>query len=145
MPTFTHNISIAAPLARVWALVGDVSRVASLFPYCRLEEMEDLSPVSCRFRRIISLPNIAELQWRELSTVTAPGTLNFIAEEGDLKTYYGSWSLIADGEKSRLLLELTYEVPGSLAAMMPATMAGYVMSELFKSICQRIKEAAEAE
>lgn len=145
MPGFSHTISISAPFARVWALVGDVERVAALFPYCQLTEMEIVAPDSRRFQRIISLPNIAELQWRELATITAPGLMSFRAEEGDLKTYYGSWSLSAAGEQSQLALELTYEVPAALATKMPAVLAGYIMGELFKSICQRIKEAAEAE
>ena len=143
MPTFTHNIAVDAPFTRVWTLVSDVERIAALFPYCRLDAMEILSPERRRFWRYLSIPNIAEVQWREATHISAPGVMQFEAVEGDLTTFAGSWCVAADGETSSISLQLTFEVPEAFAPRVPAQLASYVIGEIFKSISGRIKEAAE--
>lgn len=144
MPTFSHTVAVHAPFARLWSLVRDVTRLAALFPYTRVEEISSPAPDCWLFWRQLTIPSVADLRWREQSRVVADGEMAFQAIEGDLSRYAGSWRVEPDGGKTLLSLQLDYAVPDHLAPRMPAMMVDYVMSEFFKSICTRVKEAAEA-
>lgn len=143
MATFSHTLPVDAPAPRLWALVRDVQRVAGLFPYTSVEEMQSPAADCWRFWRQLAIPNIAALRWREEARVLDNRTLDFHVLEGDLQTYAGQWAVVADGVTSTLLLTLEYEIPEGVAPQLPPLLAGYVMGEIFKTICQRIKDAAE--
>ena len=144
MPTFSHTIAVAAPPARLWSLVSDVQRVALLFPYASVEDMLTPAPQSWLFWRQLAIPKVADLRWRELARVVADGsTMAFQVVEGDLTTFAGHWQVAPDGLAAALTLAVEYEIPAGVGPQMPSAVVGYVMSEIFKSICQRLKEAAE--
>ncbi len=143
MPTFSQTIAVAAPSPRLWSLVSDVERVALLFPFARVEDVLTPEPNCWLFWRQLSIPRVADLRWREQARVVAEGELHFHAVEGDLTIFNGHWQVVPDGEDATLSLSVEYEIPAGVGPPMPAVVVGYVMGEIFKSICQRLKEAAE--
>ena len=145
MPSFTFTQSVAAPAAALWALAGDPRRAAALFPYVALEEIEEPEPGTTRFRRELAMPNLPPLRWREEDRVTGERELSFRALEGDLRTFAGRWRVSGDAQGSTLELSLDYEVPPAFMQLAPEPLARMVMEETLRSICRRIKEAAEEE
>lgn len=143
MASFSHSIAVDVPPTSLWALVSDVQRVAALFPYTTVEDCTNPEPERWLFWRRLAIPNIADLHWREQATVIAPLALEFRAIEGDLATFAGRWQVETHGTATTLVLNLNYEIPSGLAPKMPAMLLEYVMGEIFRTICQRIKEAAE--
>lgn len=143
MASFFHTLSVNTSAAQLWALVCDVDRFAHLFPYMEITDVQTSTANCWSFWRTLTIPNIANLYWRELSRITDDGQLTFQATEGDLTTFAGHWQVTPQGAVSTLTLTLDYEVPESCAPNMPAALVSYVMNELFKSICQRVREVAE--
>lgn len=143
MASFTHTIPVEASAEHLWTLVCAVDRVAGLFPYTQVDELISPEPDCWVFWRRLTIPNVADLRWRELAKITGEGKLGFCAIEGDLQTFAGCWLVEGDGSASTLTLALEYEIPEAVGPNMPAMMVNYVMGEIFKSICQRVKEAAE--
>ena len=143
MPSFTHTIDVAASSIRLWSLVSDVQRVALLFPYARVEEVCRPNPQSWLFWRQLAIPYVAELRWREEARVIAEGEMSFQAVEGDLTTFAGHWLVAPNGADATLTLALEYEIPQGFVPNMPTVAVSYVMREIFISICQRLKDAAE--
>lgn len=143
MASFSHTLPVDVPVATLWTLVHDVQRVAALFPYTTVEQVETPEPECWRFWRQLAIPNVAELRWHEEARVTAEGELRFTAIAGDLQTFAGRWCVAPSGSAAVLSLSLEYEIPAAVAPKMPPLLVGYVMGEIFKTICQRIKEAAE--
>ena len=142
MPSFNLTLPIEASSQELWALISDVPRFAGLFPYITLEGLESPAPGHWLFQRRLTIPNIASLAWREENRITGEGELSFRALEGDLETFQGRWLVTANG-KTELELELEYEIPPAISAQAPAGLAKYVMDELFKAVCRRVKETVE--
>lgn len=145
MASFSHTLSVNTSATQLWALVSDVTRLADLFPYMEITELQTPATDCWSFWRTLTIPNIANLHWREESQITNEGQLAFQATEGDLTTFAGHWQVTPQGAVSTLTLMLDYEVPAACAPNMPAVLVSYVMNELFKSICQRVREVAEEE
>lgn len=143
MATFTHTIPVQVSADRLWALMCDVRQVAELFPYVAVEDFSAPEDDSWLFWRQLTIPNVAQLRWREQARVTEQGEISFQAVEGDLKTFNGYWRIAPTGDASTLTLALEYAVPTEMAPKLPPAVVQYVMSEVFKSICDRVKEAAE--
>lgn len=141
--SFSHTLPVSVSVATLWTLVRDVQRIAAIFPYTTVEQMETPEPDCWRFWRQLAIPNLAELRWHEEARVTADGELRFAAIAGDLHTFSGRWCVSPAGSTAVLSLSLEYEIPAAVAPKMPPLLVGYVMGEIFKTICQRIKEAAE--
>jgi ribosome-associated toxin RatA of RatAB toxin-antitoxin module len=145
LPSFNLSLPIETSCAELWALISDVPRFAELFPYIAVEEMQAPAPGSWSFRRRLEIPNLAALCWREENRVTGERELSFQAVEGDLQCFTGRWLVSGNGGGAVLELALDYEVPDAVGAQIPEGLARYVMNELFKSVCNRVKEAAEGE
>ena len=143
MSSFSYSLPVEADVAHLWALMRDVQRVASLFPYTSVDDFRTLAPDRWVCWRRVTIPSIADLRWREETWMDGEGTLRFTAVEGDLDTFDGRWQAAADAQGARLTLAVDYVIPEALRPRMPASMVEYVMGELLKSICRRIKEAAE--
>lgn len=143
MASFTHSIPVNTSAEQLWALVSDVNRVAGLFPYTTLDDFTTPEQNHWLYWRRLTIPNVADLHWREDACITNHGELAFHAVDGDLQTFTGRWAVTSDGTTPSLTLNLEYEIPQGLAPSLPGALVGYVMGEIFKSICQRIKEAAE--
>ena len=145
MPSFNLSLPVETSNAALWALISDVPRFAGLFPYIAVDEIQSPAPGHWSFQRRLEIPNLAQLCWREENRVTGERELSFQAVEGDLQCFTGRWLVTGNGGGATLELVLEYEVPESIGAQIPAGLAQYVMNELFKSICNKIKEAAEGE
>ena len=143
MASFCHTIPVGASSVQLWALVRDVARVAGLFPYTTVEELTSPEPECWFFWRQLTIPNVADLRWRERARVTGDGELHFEAVEGDLRTFAGSWRVVPNDTAAVLTLALEYEIPEEMRPKMPPMMIDFVMGEIFRTICQRVKEAAE--
>jgi len=139
------SLPVDASSTALWALISDVPRFAGLFSYIIVEEMQSPAPGNWSFLRRLNIPNLASLSWREENRVTGERELSFQAVEGDLQCFTGRWLVTGNGDGAQLELALEYEVPEAVGERIPAGLAQYVMSELFKSICNRVKEAAEEE
>lgn len=137
------TLSVEAPSAALWALICDAPRFAELFPYIAVEEVHAPAPGCWSFVRRLEIPNLAPLCWREENQVTGERELSFKAVEGDLRCFAGRWLVTGNDGGATLELALEYEVPESIGAQVPAMLAQYVMSELFKAVCRRVKEAVE--
>jgi len=145
LPSFNLSLPVEASTADVWALISDMPRFAGLFPYIAVADLQSPAPGRWSFRRQLSIPNLAPLCWREEDRVTGERELSFRAVEGDLSCFTGRWLVTGNGGGAMLDLALEYEVPESISAQVPEGLARYVMSELFKAVCCRVKEAAEEE
>ena len=145
MASFSHTIPVSTPYAELWSLVCDVSRIAGLASYTRVEDLSTPEPNCWLFWRQLAIPNIAELRWRERARVIREGEMHFQAVEGDLGTFAGYWRVAPAGVNSSLTLEVEYVIPEGMNQKMPAFVVNYVMDEIFKSICQHVKEAAEGD
>ncbi len=145
MASFTHTVPVKVGSTQLWSLVCDVPRLSGLFPFIVMEEINASGPNSWTYWRRLLIPNIASLRWREQAHITEDGELRFQAVDGDLHTFHGSWQVAADGSAAKLTLAVEYVVPDGVGPAIPAPMVNYVMSEMFKSICQRVKETAEEE
>lgn len=145
MPSFNLSLPVEASSTALWSLISDVPRFAGLFPYIAVEEIQSPAPGSWSFQRRLNIPNLASLSWREENRVTGERELSFQAVEGDLQCFTGRWLVTGNGGGALLELALEYEVPEAVGTQIPDGLARYVMGELFKSICIRVKEAAEEE
>jgi len=145
LPSFNLSLPVEASTAELWALISDVPRFAGLFPYIAVEDMRAAAPGSWSFLRRLAIPTLAPLCWREENRVTGERELSFQAVEGDLRCFTGRWLVTGNGAGAVLELALEYEVPDAVGAQVPEGLARYVMNELFKSVCNRVKEAAEGE
>ncbi|HEY3377452.1 MAG TPA: SRPBCC family protein [Armatimonadota bacterium] len=143
MASFSHTVPVQASPARVWALVRDVQRVAGLFSYLQVDDVCSPQADCWVFDRQLSLPNVANLRWREHAQIVREGELQFHALGGDLTTFDGHWLVTPTGETATLTLALEYVIPEAHAPRMPAALVGYVMGQIFTSICDRVREAAE--
>lgn len=145
MPSFNLSLPVEVPSEDLWALISDVPRFAGLFPYITTDDLEIPEPGRWLFRRQINLPNISSLVWREENYLAGNNELAFRALEGDLRIFTGRWQVIGDNGGATLDLALDYEIPDAFAGQAPDFMVRFMMDELFKSICRRVKEAAEGE
>ena len=143
MPDFTYTAPVTASPAALWALVRDVRRVASLFSFITLDAWEAEGAECWRYRRLLRIPSLSELCWHERSEVTGAMELRFQAIGGDLSVFQGRWLVEPAEDTAVLRLELTYEIPAGMGPKVAAGLARYVMEELFKTIGQRVKQAAE--
>lgn len=143
LATFNHTIPVQADAARLWALVHDVRRVAELFTFTKLEEFTELEPDCWAYWRELTIPSIAALRWREQARVTGEHELSFHVIEGELEQFDGCWRVTPDSAASKLTLELTYAIPDGVGPSVPDALAHYVINEIFKTICQRLKQVAE--
>jgi hypothetical protein len=144
LAAFSTTLDVAAPAARVWALVSDVRRVAGLFSYMAITDFTTLAPGHWQFDRALTLPSLAPLRWREQAQVMAEGELRFTAVGGDLSRFTGLWLVAPTADGARLTLALDYDVPTTLAPGLPEIAIQYVIDQLFTSVCRHVKEAAEA-
>ena len=144
MPSFNLSTPVNASPAELWALISDTPRFAGLFPYIVVEDVQSPEPGRWLFWRRLTIPNLSSLSWREENRVTGDCEVTFRAVEGDLETFAGRW-LVSSNGKTELGLELEYEIPTAVSAHVPEGLARYVMDELFKSVCRRVKEAVEGE
>jgi ribosome-associated toxin RatA of RatAB toxin-antitoxin module len=129
----------------LWALVRDVARVAGLFPYTQIADLRETGADTWVFTRHLQIPNISALCWQEEARVVTVGQLQFQAIAGDLQTFSGCWQVTPDAAASSLTLTLEYAIPEERVPNIPAPLVQYVVNEVFKTICLRIKEAAEEE
>lgn len=134
----------AAPLA-LWSLVRDVQRVAELFSFIAIEEFQAPEVDCWQYWRRLNIPTLSELRWRERSEVAGDATLRFHALEGDLSVFQGQWVVATAGATSTLSLHIEYVIPKDVGPPVAEALAEYVMNELFKTICRRVKQAAEEE
>jgi len=143
--SFSYSVPVQSSFSVLWALVCDVRRVAGLFPFTVVDDFREVEHGRSQFRRRVTIPTMADLCWQELSWVQHEGELCVQAVEGDLQTFDGQWLVAPDGAGMRLTLKLEYDIPAEMRANAPDMMVNYAMGELFKTICSRIKEAAEEE
>jgi len=143
LAAFSETVLVQAPIDTVWALVSDIRRTAGLFSYMTITDYVTLAPGHWQFQRTLAIPSVATLSWCEQATVKAEGELHFHAIDGDLPYFAGLWLVAADDAGTRLTLALDYEPPTNVGPRVPASMAQYVIGEIFKSVCRHIKEAAE--
>lgn len=115
MSSFTYSITVQSSFASLWELVCDVRRVAGLFPFTTVDEVHSPEPSRWLFRRRVTIPNMANLCWQELSWAEREGELRFQAVDGDLQTFTGLWSVTSDATGVKLGLNLKYEYPRSAA------------------------------
>lgn len=143
MASFAFTTPVRASQDRLWTLVKDVRFVAGLFPFMRIDAYEETGAQACVFNREIRIPSIITLRWREETCVQDDHTVAFRAVDGDLQTFIGTWQVHEQTGKVALALALEYEVPAGLGAALPAAMIDFAMKELFRTICLKVKEAAE--
>ena len=143
MASLTYSIPIRTSSDKLWALVCDVRRVAQLFPFTIVDEYHSPEPCNWVFRRRVNIPNVTDLTWREHSWTEREGELHFRAVDGDLQTFNGHWQVAANDTGATLTLALEYVIPEALRPRVPSAMVDYVMGELCKTICLRMKEAVE--
>ena len=145
MSHFTFSVPVNALPATLWTLVRDVRKVAGLFSFTYLEDFQTPAADCWQYWRRLNIPSLSDLRWLERTEVTGEYALSFRALAGDLTTFDGQWSVIPTGNTSTLNLRLEYEIPEDVGPPVPEALAEYVMNELFKTICRRVKEAAEEE
>jgi ribosome-associated toxin RatA of RatAB toxin-antitoxin module len=140
---FSQTLPVQVSPDDLWALVRDVRRVAALFPFTLVEELSPREPEGWVFWRRLTIPNVAQLRWREASWEAGAGELRFQAVEGDLETYDGRWVVTPAGDYANLTLALEYVIPDTVTQKMPPMLVNYVMDQVFTTICGKLKEAAE--
>jgi ribosome-associated toxin RatA of RatAB toxin-antitoxin module len=144
VPSFSHTVPVRASVATVWLLVRDVRRVAGLFPYVDVEGFDMPTPDHWLFWRRLRIPTLAEMRWQEEAWVAEDHVLAFRAVQGDMRTFYGTWTVAPDDAGASLTLDVTYEIPEGIAPpSVPVFVAQHVLGEVMKTICARIQEAAE--
>ena len=145
MPSFSATLPVNTTPARLWALLCDTPRVAALFSFMTIEDIQSPEPQRRIFWRRLRIPSLAELRWQEEERVTGDRELSFHAVAGDLRIFAGCWRALPNGDGAQLALALEYDIPAGDGPPAPAALVRYVMNELFTTICRRIVEAAEEE
>ncbi len=115
MPTVTSEVTINAPVERVYEIASDIER----FP----EFMDDVDEVEIleqtedrqvsRWAAAIKELN-RQIKWTEEDFWNAEThTCDFKMLEGDFTEYSGTWRFMADGEGTRatLVVDYAYNVP----------------------------------
>jgi hypothetical protein len=106
MPSLSHNITIAAPVASVYDLVADVSQTVRLSPtVIHIERLEGDSRQDVIQRWVLDNGSIRTWQVTR-SLDPAAGLISFGHQQAGTR---GSWSFQARGTDT--LVELTHEVP----------------------------------
>lgn len=145
MASFTHTVPVAVSSSLLWTLIGDPWRTAKLFPYVTVEDIAPEGPGNWVYWRHLTIPSVASLRWQEQATIIGDNQLRFKAVGGDLEIFDGTWAVDPDGDDSTLTLSIEYVIPKGVGPNLPAPMVNYVMGEMFKTICHRMKETAEEE
>ncbi|MHB9130321.1 MAG: type II toxin-antitoxin system RatA family toxin [Armatimonadota bacterium] len=143
MASYSHSVPVSAAPEELWALVHDVRRVADLFPFTHVEDISSPETDCWLYWRQLTIPNVVSLRWREQAWVSGDSRMQFKAVEGDLETFTGEWLVVTADEGAKLTLSLEYEIPESTGIKLPAAMVNYAMGEIFKTICQRMRQAVE--
>ncbi len=145
MARFSQILAVEATPEQLWSLVRDVRRVAELFPFTAIDEFTALDDDHWLFWRTLSIPNVADLRWREDNRAADDYTLHFAAVEGELEVFAGQWQVKTNADGAELTLALEYAIPEHLRPNIPGPMIEFVMGEIFRMICRRVKETAEEE
>ena len=132
MASFSHTIPVGVSSVQLWALVRDVARVAGLFPYTNVEELTSPEPDCWLFWRQLTIPNVADLRWRERARVTGDGELHFEAVEGDLRMFAGDWRVTPNDTAAVLTLALEYEIPEEMRQGRFGTLHGWLKENIYR-------------
>lgn len=143
MATFSLTLPIRTSFETLWKRIQDVRWVAGLFPYVDIEEFHEPAPDRWRYWRRLAIPTLADMRWEEEATVSGEGKLDFRAIAGDLETFVGHWLVAPNGHHAQLSLNVDYAIPDGLGPVVPPVVATHVLNEVFKTICERVKEAVE--
>ena len=146
MPIVTSEITIAAPVERVYAIARDIER----FP----EFMEDVTAVEIleqtperqvsRWSSLIKEFN-RTITWTEVDYWDdAAKTCRWEQTEGDFSKYEGTWEFISAGEGTQAKLALDYEYNVPLIGSLIQGLVKKKMQQNVEAMLIAIKGEAEA-
>jgi len=147
MPTVQAEVVINAPLDRVYAIARDIER----FPEF-MEDVEEVEILEQTPERQVSrwVGGVKEFNrkivWTEEDFWDDEAHVcTFRQTEGDFTRYEGVWSFEADGEGTRVKLELTYEYKVPLVGALIQGLLRKKMEQNCRSMLEAIKQKAESE
>ncbi len=145
MPEVRAERFIGAPPAKVYALAKDLE---GLKPY--LKEVESLKVLSREGNRTksawVAVAMGKKVRWLEEEEWDDENLRNrFFSPEGDFDRYEGTWVFLPEGEGTRVVLTLTYEltIPISWRALAEAGAEAYAgeRGSLLKGLEERVMAA----
>jgi coenzyme Q-binding protein COQ10 len=144
VPYVATSITIDAPAAAIYDLAKDQERFPQFMP-----DVESVTVVERHADRVLTrwktLIEDAPIEWLEEDRFDdAALRIDYKLLEGDLDTFEGAWTFVADGSRTRVELDVTYDfgVP-TLAELIGPTLQKKVR-ENAEMMLAALKAEAEA-
>jgi coenzyme Q-binding protein COQ10 len=144
VPYVATSITIDAPAAAIYELAKDQERFPQFMP-----DVESVTVVERHADRVLTrwktLIEDAPIEWLEEDRFDdAALRIDYKLLEGDLDTFEGAWTFVADGSRTRVELDVTYDfgVP-TLAELIGPTLQKKVR-ENAEMMLAALKAEAEA-
>ncbi|WP_243090936.1 type II toxin-antitoxin system RatA family toxin [Thermus neutrinimicus] len=140
MPEVRAERFIQAPAEKVYALAKDLE---GLKPY--LKEVESLRVLSHEGNRTrsewVAVAMGKKVRWLEEEEWDDQNLRNrFYSPEGDFDRYEGTWVFLPDGEGTRVVLSLTYELTIPIFGGLLQKLVQKLMQENIESLLKGLEE-----
>ncbi|ALJ91524.1 type II toxin-antitoxin system RatA family toxin [Thermus aquaticus] len=144
MPEVRAERFIGAPPAKVYALAKDLE---GLKPY--LKEVESLKVISREGHRTksewVAVAMGKKVRWLEEEEWDDENLRNrFFSPEGDFDRYEGTWVFLPEGEGTRVVLTLTYELTIPIFGGLLQKLVQKLMQENVESLLKGLEERVMA-
>jgi uncharacterized membrane protein len=144
MPEVRAERFIGAPPAKVYALAKDLE---GLKPY--LKEVESLKVLSQEGNRTksewVAVAMGKKVRWLEEEEWDDENLRNrFFSLEGDFDRYEGTWVFLPEGEGTRVVLTLTYELTIPIFGGLLQKLVQKLMQENVESLLKGLEERVMA-
>jgi len=144
MPEVRAECFIGAPPAKVYVLAKDLE---GLKPY--LKEVESLKVLSQEGHRTksewVAVAMGKKVRWLEEEEWDDENLRNrFFSPEGDFDRYEGTWVFLPEGEGTRVVLTLTYELTIPIFGGLLQKLVQKLMQENVESLLKGLEERVMA-
>ncbi len=141
MPNLSLDITISAPIERVWEAVQNIESYPELMENVRTVKVLSESEDGTRISTWSVLLEDSVLEWTEQEQIDCTThTVRFEQLDGDLNTLSGTWSLQDHGDKNVVVkLEVQFDIGIPLLAPLLNPAAECALRDNFASILWEIE------
>lgn len=142
MPKVQVNITIAAPIDKVWAVLKDIESYPDLMEEVQAVEVLSESEDNTRTSAWSVLLDDSVLEWKEQERIdNSRRTVTFDQLDGDLRVFTGTWSVQqTDDEKVLVRLDAEFDIGIPLLAELLNPVAAHALRQNFEQILRHVEQ-----